>query len=172
MKSSVLATLCLCTSILITSGCDSTSTVDSTDSKSSSHTHADGSVHSDDHPHGDGHIHGTGPHGGTLAAWGEKYHAEFTVDHDKQEATVYILGSDKKSSASIDAKEISLTIKEPSFTIALASSPLDSKVMGGSSRFVGTHEGLGVVMEYEGTMSGVVEETPYSGSFKEEPHGH
>ena len=32
------------------------------------------------------------------------------------------------------------------------------------------HESLGVVQEYEGTISGVVDETPYSGDFKEEAH--
>ncbi|HRA89307.1 MAG TPA: hypothetical protein PK992_14580, partial [Planctomycetaceae bacterium] len=53
------------------------------------------------HEHGEGegehaHGHGAGPHDGTLADWGGgKYHVEFTVDHDKQEATVYVLGSDE-----------------------------------------------------------------------------
>lgn len=33
------------------------------------------------------------------------------------------------------------------------------------------HLRLGIVQEYAGTNSGVVEDTPYSGDFKEEPHG-
>jgi hypothetical protein len=33
---------------------------------------------------------------------------------------------------------------------------------------VGNHDSLGVVQEYEGSMSGVVNDTPYSGNFKEE----
>jgi len=173
MKFSTLSAIILCASFVITVGCD-TPVAKKESTKSGSHVHADGSVHSDDHGHDhEGHDHGVGPHDGTLADWGGgKYHVEFTVDHDKQEATVYILGSDEKSSAAIDAKEITLTIKEPAMTVSLTASPLDSEVMGGASRFVGTHEGLGTVMEYEGSISGVVEETPYSGNFKEEPHGH
>ncbi len=47
----------------------------------------------DNHSDDDGHSgHGAGPHDGTLADWGGgKYHVEFTVDHFKQEGTVYIL---------------------------------------------------------------------------------
>ena len=47
------------------------------------------------------HVHGTGPHGGTIADWGGgKYHIEFTVNHEKQEATVYILGTGTEMGAS------------------------------------------------------------------------
>src|SRR6188768_1239260 len=60
--------------------------------------------HGHDHP-----AHGAGPHGGTLTDWGGgTYHVEFTVDHDKKEATVYIVGSDEKSPAPIKAKSIRL----------------------------------------------------------------
>jgi hypothetical protein len=116
--------------------------------------------------------HGTGPHDGTVADWGGgKYHVEFTVDHDKQEATVYILGDDEKSPVPINATEIQLAIKKPAFQSALKASPQEGDPAGSASRFVGNHESLGVVMEYEGTISGEVDGTPYSGSFKEEPHG-
>ena len=51
--------------------------------------------------------HGAGPHGGTLTDWGGgAYHVEFTVDHDKKEATVYIVGSDEKSPSPIKAKAV------------------------------------------------------------------
>lgn len=73
--------------------------------------------HSHDHGHGahdhsvKGHSHGSGPHDGTVADWGGgKYHVEFTVDHAKQQATVYIFGSDEKSTSPIDAKSIELSI--------------------------------------------------------------
>ena len=57
------------------------------------------------HPHGKG-GHGAGPHDGTLADWGGgKYHVEFTVDHDKQEATVYILGGDEKTPSPIKVRQ-------------------------------------------------------------------
>jgi hypothetical protein len=117
------------------------------------------------------HAHGEGPHGGTVADWGGgKYHVEFTVNHDKQEATVYILGGDEKTPSPIDAAEITLTIKEPALTATLKASPQEGDGEGKSSRFVGNHEGLGVVREYEGSMSGVVGGVPYSGNFKEVAH--
>src|SRR5437016_3990593 len=65
-----------------------------------------------------GHTHGAGPHGGTVADWGGgKYHVEFTVDHPKQEATVYLLGEDEQTPVPIKAKDgqLLLTIKEPPF---------------------------------------------------------
>ena len=51
----------------------------------------------------DEHAHGQGPHKGAIGDWGNKYHIEFTVDHDKKEATVYILGSDEMTPAPIKA---------------------------------------------------------------------
>jgi hypothetical protein len=55
-------------------------------------------------PEAESHVHGTGPHGGTIADWGGgKMHIEFTVNHDKQEATVYILGKDEKTATPIAA---------------------------------------------------------------------
>jgi hypothetical protein len=127
------------------------------------------------HPHeGEGsHGHGAGPHDGTLADWGGgKYHVEFTVDHAKKEATVYVLGSDEKTPEPITAETLLLTITEPQLQIDLLPVPLDGESGGKSSRFVGTHDGLATVMEYEGTMSAEVDGTPYAGNFKEEAHGH
>lgn len=132
-----------------------------------------------DHPHphkaDSGHSHGAGPHEGTLADWGGgKYHVEFNVDHDKQEATVYVLGSDEKTPAPIKVTDgkLLLTIKEPSFQVNLVAQPLDGEADGSASRYVGTHEKLGVVQEFAGTISAEVDGTPYAGDFKEEPHGH
>ena len=128
----------------------------------------------DDHGHAhtaDG-GHGVGPHDGTVADWGGgKYHVEFTVDHEKQQATVYIFGSDEKTPAPIDATSIELSIKAPEMQVTLQASPQEGDTASKSSRFVGTHEKLGVVQEYAGTMTGVVDGTPYSGDFKEEAHG-
>ncbi len=143
----------------------------STSESDHGHPHeADGS-----HPHeGEGsHGHGAGPHDGTVADWGGgKYHVEFTVDHDKKEATVYVLGSDEKTPEPVAAESILLTIKQPKLQIDLLPVPLDGESGGKSSRFVGTHDGLATVMEYEGTISGEVDGTPYAGNFKEEPHDH
>lgn len=118
---------------------------------------------------GNHHAHGTGPHEGTVADWGGgKYHVEFTVDHDKQEGTVYILGSDEKTATPIDATEIDLSISDPVMQVTLKAAPQASDPAGKSSRFVGNHEKLGVVQEYAGTITGVIDGTPYSGDFQEE----
>lgn len=119
-----------------------------------------------------GHAHGVGPHDGTIVDWGGgKYHVEFTVDHAKQQATVYILGSDEKTPAPIDATSIELSIKDPVMQVTLQASPQENDPQGKSSRFVGAHEKLGVVQEYAGTLTGLIAGTPYSGDFKEESHG-
>ncbi|MEO2017976.1 MAG: hypothetical protein ABGZ53_26795 [Fuerstiella sp.] len=115
-----------------------------------------------------GHSHGAGPHGGTLADWGGgAYHVEFTVDHDKKEATVYILGSDEKTPEPIIAESVLLTINDPELQADLLPVPLESDSDGKSSRFVGTHESLAIVQEYGGTLSAAVDGTPYAGNFME-----
>ena len=130
----------------------------------------------DDHAHDhsvEGHAHGAGPHDGIIADWGGgKYHVELTVDHDSQTATVYVLGTDEKTATPIKVESIELSIVEPEMQVILSAQPQDGDPEGTSSRFVGTNEKLGVVQEYAGTMTGVIEGTPYSGDFKEEAHDH
>lgn len=162
------------TSMALLFGCDSEkpdSAAGGGTSQSDEHVHDDGSVHES---HDDeGHAHGEGPHGGTVADWGGgKFHVEFTVNHDEQEATVFILGDDEKTALPIDAKEITLAINDPAFQVTLKASPQEGDSDGRASRFVGNHENLGIVKEYEGSMSGAVDGTPYSGNFKEVPHDH
>lgn len=162
------------TSIALFFGCDSKkpdSVAGGDPSNSGEHIHDDGTVH--ESRENEGHAHGEGPHGGTVADWGGgKFHVEFTVDHDKQEATVFILGDDEKTALPIDAKEITLAIKDPAFLAMLTASPQDGDPDGKASRFVGNHENLGIVKEYEGSMSGSVDGIPYSGNFKEVAHDH
>lgn len=119
-----------------------------------------------------GHGHGAGPHAGTLADWGGgKYHVEFTVDHDKKESIVYVLGSDEKSPSPVKADKVLLSITDPNFQVELAASPLEGEADGLCSRFVGTHDNLGIVQEFQGTISAEVDGTPYVAEFKESPHG-
>jgi len=132
----------------------------------------------DDHGHshdGDtGHAHGEGPNGGTLADWGGgKYHVEFTVDHDAKEAVVYVLGSDEKTPTAVQATDgkLLLTIREPAFQVGLTARPLAGEADGKSSRYGGTHESLGIVREFAGTISGEIGGTPFAGEFEEQPHG-
>ncbi|TWU46576.1 hypothetical protein [Rubripirellula reticaptiva] len=135
------------------------------------HEHADGEEHDD---HGvAGHGHGAGPHDGVVADWGGgKFHVEFIVDHDKQEGTVYIFGADEKTPTPIDATEIEMSITDPVMQVSLKAAPQENDPAGKASRFIGNHEKLGVVQEYAGTISGVIDGTPYSGDFQEEAHGH
>ena len=135
-------------------------------------------VATDDHGHEHeegGHSHGDAPHGGTLADWGGgKYHVEFTVDHDKQSSTVYLLGDDAVTPSPVKAADgkLLLSIDEPAFQVDLVAEPLEGEADGAASRYTGTHESLGIVREFSGSISGEVDGTPYVGEFKELPHGH
>ena len=155
-------------------GCSPSASTDeaSVPQGSHDHAHADGSHHD----HGEsatdhsikGHVHGAGPHGGTIADWGGgKYHVEFTVDHDQQQATAYVFGPDEKTPAPIAAESIELSIQSPTFQVILQPQPLEADPPGQASRFVGTHESLGLVQEFAGTLTGGVDGTPYSGDFAE-----
>ncbi len=138
---------------------------DTTAMDDTAHTHADGNGHA---AHGG---HAAGPHGGTVVDWGGgKYHVEFTVDHDQQTGTVYILGPDGKSPVAIDAESIDLSIQDPVMQVTLLAEPQAADPAGQASRFVGQHQSLGVVQEYAGTIVGVIDGTPYSGDFAEHPH--
>jgi hypothetical protein len=166
MFSTLIAVACL----ISFAGCkqDSTATTDPTNDHG--HEHVEGVEQ--DHSVA-GHGHGAGPHDGVIADWGGgKYHVEFTVDHNKTQATVYVLGSDEKTPAPIDAESIELSIVDPEMSVTLHAEPEESDPQGRASRFIGTHDNLGVVQEYEGTMTGVIDGTPYSGEFKEEAHDH
>jgi hypothetical protein len=121
----------------------------------------------------DDHDHGAGPHGGTIAErGGGAYHIEFTVDHDKQESAVYVLGGDAKTPAPIKAEKLLLTINEPAFQVDLLAQPLEGEADGASSRFVGQHESLGKVQEFAGSVTAEIEGTPYAGDFKESAEHH
>jgi hypothetical protein len=135
---------------------------------------AKASDHGHSHAHDHHHDHGAGPHDGTLADWGGgKYHVEFTVDHDEKEAVIYVLGSDEKTAAPVKSADgkLLLTIREPAFQVELAARPLAGEGDGTSSCYGGTHESLGIVREFAGTISGAVDGTPFAGDFAEQPHG-
>lgn len=133
--------------------------------------------HNHDHEghehHGEGYAHGAGPHGGIIADWGGgKYHVEFVVDHDKQQATVYVLGNDEKTLTPVKTTEgtVLLTINEPAFQVTLTPEPLEGDPEGKASRYIGTHEHLGIVREFSGSIIAEVDGVPYAGDFKEEAH--
>ncbi|TWU39404.1 hypothetical protein [Novipirellula artificiosorum] len=73
----------------------------------------------------------------------------------------------------IDAEEIELSITAPEMQVVLRAVPHEGESDGKASRFVGTHEKLGIAQEYAGTLTDVVAGTPYAGEFAEEAHvGH
>ena len=115
----------------------------------------------------DDHEHGPGPHGGTVFDLG-KYHAEFKVDHGKQEATIYILGDDEKTPTPIEAAQIDVTIKTPAFSVELKPVPMEGE-SGKSSRFVAKHENFGKEQEFEGTATMKSAPSRWKAKFKEEP---
>lgn len=117
------------------------------------------------------HSHDVGPHKGTIFDFG-KYHAEFTVDHKKQEVVVYILGDDMDTPTPVTADKLDLTIKTPAFTVELKPMPDAKDPAGKSSRFVGKDTKFGKEQEFEGTVAGVVDGKPSTGNFKEEDHDH
>jgi hypothetical protein len=175
MKSFQLLACAVIATFILSTGCSKpaaeTKPKEGTAAGPGEHVHDDGTVHKGHDE--EGHAHGEGPHGGTVADWGGgKFHVEFTVDRNKKEGTVYVLGGDEKTPSPIDAAEITLAIKDPAFSVALKASPQEGDPEGKASRFVGNHDNLGIVKEYEGSMSGVVDGTPYSGNFKEVPHDH
>lgn len=118
------------------------------------------------------HSHGHGPNGGVVLDLGS-HHAEFTVDHGKQEATVLILGDDEKTPTAVAAEELTLVINETktkdgtvveAMTVTLK--PEDA-VDGKASKFVGTDPGIGNVADFDGTVSGEIDGKPAQGEFKE-----
>jgi len=111
-----------------------------------------------------------GPHGGVLAEWGEEeFHAEFTVDHKTNEATVYILDGSAKKVKPIKSASITLALKlQPPVTVTLTAKPLDGETGGASSRFVGKHDALGKDQKLSGTISADVNGKPYAGDFNQD----
>lgn len=173
LRSRFVCCTALCLIGVIGFGCTQKSTTLPTEGASDDHGH-EHATGEEDHNHTvAGHGHGAGPHDGTIADWGGgKYHVEFTVDHDKQEGTVYIYGTDEKTPTPINAAEIQLTVIDPAMEVTLKAAPQQGDPAGLASRYIGKDEKLGTVQEYAGTITGVIDDTPYSGDFVEVAHDH
>jgi hypothetical protein len=164
MDCRILLSLILATTLLVALGCNRSDDKKADAKKSDEAKSAEAKQGADHHEHGDG------PHGGTIADWGGgTYHVEFTVDHGKKEATVYVLGGDAKSPAPVKADKLSLSINEPAFQVELKPQPLEGEAAGTASRFVGQHDNLDIVREFAGTITGEVDGKPYAGDFEEKP---
>src|SRR5580765_2938112 len=128
----------------------------------------------DKQPDKKGHVHGKGPNGGVVFDFG-KFHGEFTVNHDKKECTVFVLGEDEKTPVPVAAKDMVVSTKAtktakgmdvPAMTIKML--PKDEKD-GKATKFVGTDPGLGNVADFEGTVAAEIDGKGSLGRFKEEP---
>jgi hypothetical protein len=123
------------------------------------------------------HVHADeGPHDGALASWGDdEFHAEFTVDHDKKQATIYILDDTATKAPKVAADKITevklaITSIKPPVTLDLKHDASKSDAKG--IAFVGTHNALAIEMEFKGKISGKIDGKAFSGDFEETPHGH
>src|SRR5262245_36766901 len=116
--------------------------------------------------------HGKGPNGGVVFDLG-KYHAEFTVDHDKKECMILVLGQDEKTPTPVVAKDLTVTTKQTKTKDGKVVPPMTIKVRpkdesgGKATRFVGTDPGLGNVADFEGTVTAEIDGKPSQGEFKE-----
>jgi hypothetical protein len=119
-----------------------------------------------------GHAHGHGPNGGVVFDLG-KNHAEFTVDHDKKECTILVLGGDEKTPTPVSVTDLTLHIKETATAdgTKVAAMTIDMKPVdeadGKASKFVGNDDGVGNVADFEGTVVGQIDGKPAQGAFKE-----
>jgi hypothetical protein len=118
------------------------------------------------------HTHGTGPNNGVVFDLGS-HHAEFTVEHGKQECTILILGADEKTPKPVEVAEFVLNTKETKTADGKVVAPMTvtlhakDAVGGKASKFVGTDPGIGNVADFQGTVSGEIEGKPAMGEFKE-----
>jgi len=119
-----------------------------------------------------------GPHGGNLIELGdEEFHAELVHDEGSGAVTVYMLGSDAKTSKAVEASEltINLTHDGQAEQFKLAASPDTSDPQGNSSRFVSNDAELGEDLEHEGTnpqLVGTIGGKQYRGTIVHGDHGH
>lgn len=156
----------------------------SSTSEEHGHDHGNGHEHDHDHDHdhaengstdhhAEAHSHGIGPNGGTIVDWGGgEYHVELTIDHKSKQVSVFILGKDEKTPVPIDAESIDVAVKAPAMLLTLEPAPQPNDPKEKSSRYVANDERLGGVENFLGTITGLVEGTPYSGDFTEQAHGH
>ncbi|MDX1964025.1 MAG: hypothetical protein SFX18_12795 [Pirellulales bacterium] len=118
------------------------------------------------------HHHGSGPTGGVVFELGS-HHAELSVDHEKKECTLLILGSDEKSPLTIAAKELTLCTKETKTADSAVVAPMTitlypvDECEGKAAKFVGTDPGIGYKAEFAGTVIGEIDGKPVLGEFQE-----
>jgi hypothetical protein len=157
---SIACSLFALTSLLLLSGCDK-----------SNHP-KDAAAQKKDKV--DPHSHEAGPHGGPIADWDEKFHAEFTLNTANKEAVVFILDDKAKAAPKIEVKKISkvklnVTSVTPILQLDLVHDPKRSDDKG--IAYVATHDHFAKDVEIRGAIDGSVEgyKSPMTGSFTYKP---
>lgn len=125
---------------------------------------------------------GEGPHHGILVEWGEdQYHAEVVFNHADKEVVVYLLDGEAKAAPTLEPAKISnITVNinnvTPPFAIELAYDSKKSNAKG--MAFEGRDDRLAKATTIQGSVSGKVAGTPFTGDFagaghqeKESPEG-
>ena len=121
--------------------------------------------------------HGAGPNGGVVFDLGS-HHAEFTVNHEKGEAKIVVLGADEKSLAAVDATELILVTKQARTASGKTVAPMTIVMLpqgassGKATTFVGSDPGIRNVADFAGTVSGDIGGKPAMGAFDEATGGH
>ena len=150
---------------LIVAGCSQGTGTEETNGGTAAESQADGGEQAT-------HTHGSGPNGGVVFDLGS-HHAEFTVDHPKQECTILFLGDDETTPMPVAAEEFTLSIKETQTADGTVVAPMTVTMLpqdasdGKAAKFVGTDPGIGNVADFEGVVLGQIDGKPAQGEFKE-----
>jgi hypothetical protein len=115
------------------------------------------------------HMH-RGPNGGVVAAWGESYHVEFVVDHDRQQAVVHVLDGEAAGPAPIAVECLLLVLQRPEHEVALAPEPRDGEPEGRASRFIGAMPEPTRGRKFAGSIRGDVGGVVCEGDFDQQRH--
>ena len=157
MTAKLLTAALLVFGLVAVTGCDKNAAPTKAEEKKKDTDH-------DDHDH----AHGPGPHKGTIFDFGGgKYHGEFKPDHDKKEATVWILGLDEKTPAPVKAEKLRLVVSNTTPKIEIDLLPTEKSADGSAHTFSGKHDGFGKEMEYKGTVTFSANGKQFNGEFEE-----
>lgn len=124
----------------------------------------------EEHPH-------EGPHKGTLVELGnEEYHAEIVHNDEMGMVTVFLLGSDAKSTVSTDAKDIAVNAKVngKAVQIKIKAAPQKSDKTGTASRFISKSKELMELLdnhEVKPVLRVVIGKKTFNGKIEHE-HDH
>lgn len=162
-----LTTASMLSAIVALAGCQKADTQPATSSTSSTNYMPSHTAHG----------HGAGPNGGVVFDFGS-HHAEFTVDHNKQQCTIVVLGDDARTPAQVGTTELLLNINKTKTAAGNAVAPMTITMKatdaqaGKAATFVGTDPGIGNVADFSGTVTGEIDGKPAMGEFDESAAGH